>query len=82
MDQFISIINTVIYLTKNSNLDVIEAGPWMIDDIIFYKKIKESLPHCMNLFMAHSPNLAIIEIVSSISVINLYCLQSIDIERF
>ena len=53
----------------------------MIDDIIFYKKNKDSLLHCINLFISHSPKLAVKEIENIVDAINFYFLQSRDLKK-
>jgi len=81
VDRLLNIFNIFIQLASDSKLDIIEAGPWIVEDIIFYKKNNDYLSNCINLFLSRATQLAVNEIESSITTITFYCSQSLDIAR-
>lgn len=56
--------------------DRIEAGPWLKQDIAFYRELNDAMGHCLESYANHSPRVAVRRTGHLLDVISDYIAQS------
>lgn len=63
-------------LTSHFANDRIEAGPWLKQDIAFYRELNDAMGHCLESYANHSPRVAVRRTGHLLEVISDYIAQS------